>query len=61
VDIYDAAIKRLRADTRDAKDLAPKMGLPLSTLKDIKNGITKDSRFSTLRKIAAHYFPTKRA
>lgn len=59
VDIYDAAVKRLQADSRTLGELSIVIGLPPATLGDIKRGETKDLRVSTARKIARHYFPKR--
>lgn len=57
MDIYDQAIRRLRADCTDVKELAPRINVPISTLKDLINSKTKDPQLSTVRKIAKYYFP----
>ena len=57
MDIYDAALKRLKADPRRPRDLKDDMGLPISTIREIQEGICKNPRWKTVRKIALYYFP----
>jgi hypothetical protein len=60
VDIYDASIKRLQADSRTPRELSDYLRIPAGTLRDIKKGICKDPSFSTVKKIALGYFPSER-
>lgn len=55
VDIYDEALKRFRADDRPLLELEKVIRIPWTTLRDIKNGTTKDPEFRTLKKLAKHY------
>lgn len=57
MDFYDAALRRLKADDRSPGKLGREMKLPMETVRDIKNGVNKDPRLSTLKKITAFYFP----
>lgn len=55
MDIYEEALKKLRADTRTLNELEKAIGLPAETIRDIKNRIVLSPRYDTLKKIAAHY------
>lgn len=59
MDIYEQALKRLRADTRSLRQLKFLSGIPDETLRDLKSGKIKSPRLETIRKVAAFYFPTK--
>lgn len=61
MDLHDAALKRLKAETRPLLPLSKKMNVPYATLREIKVGLAKDPRHSTVRKIAAFYFNKKAA
>lgn len=54
-DIYEQALKKLRADRRSLNELEAETGIPAETLRDIKAKITKSPRLDTLRKLAKHY------
>jgi transcriptional regulator with XRE-family HTH domain len=51
-DIYEAALKRLRTDKRTHNELERVVGLPAETIRDIRNGITTNPRFDTMRRLA---------
>jgi len=55
VDIYEAALKKLRADKRTLLELEAASGIPYETLRDIKNGTTKSPGYATLKRIAKFY------
>lgn len=57
VDIYDAAIKRLKADNRTPAALQEQIGVPAGTLRDIKKDLCKNPRVKTVKQIVAYYFP----
>lgn len=57
VDIYEAALKKLRADQRPLLELEEVIGIPWTTLRDIKNRTTKEPQYHTLKKLAKHYGP----
>lgn len=57
VDIYDQAVKRLKADSRSLLELERESGIPYETLRDIKSGRVKSSRMVTIRRVAKFYFP----
>jgi hypothetical protein len=56
MDLHDLALKRLKAETRPLLPLSKEMKVPYATLREIKVGLAKDPRHSTVRKIAAYYF-----
>lgn len=55
VDIYEEALKKLRADKRTPKELGRVIGLPATTIADVKRRVTKFPRIDTMKKIARHY------
>lgn len=55
VDVYEEALKKLRADERSCNALERKIGVPAETLRDIKQRIVKNPRYDTLKRIAAFY------
>jgi hypothetical protein len=57
MDIYDAALRRLRADARAPAELEKEIGVPAGTLRDLKNNLCTNPRMKTVKKIVAHYFP----
>ena len=57
MDIYDAALRRLRADNRTTAELEKEISVPATTLRDIKKDICTNPRFKTVKKIVAYYFP----
>lgn len=57
LDIYDQALKKLRADSRAPAEIGESIGVPSSTIRDIKKRICTNPRIKTVRKIVAHYFP----
>lgn len=57
MDIYDAALRRLKADPRSLLELERKTGIPYETIRDIRSGRSKSPRVGIVKKIAAHYFP----
>lgn len=60
MDIYEASLKRLKADSRSPRELSEFIDAPPGTLRDIKKGICKNPAFYTVRKIALGYFPHER-
>lgn len=58
MDLYDAALKRLRADTRSPAELGKGMKLPAGTVRDIKKGICDNPRLKTVRRVVKFYFPS---
>lgn len=61
MDIYDAALKRLRADNRAPAILEKEIRVPAGTLRDIKKGLCKNPRVKTVKQIVAYYFPKTQA
>lgn len=57
LDIYDAALKKLRSDPRSPGELEEATGVKATTIRDIKKRICKNPRVDTVKKIVAHYFP----
>lgn len=57
MDIYDAALRRLKADDRAPAVLKKEIGIPAGTLRDIKKGLCENPRVKTVKKIVAYYFP----
>lgn len=55
VDLYEDALKKLRADKRSLNELERAIGLPAETIRDIKRRIVRWPRYDTLKKIAEHY------
>lgn len=55
VDIYENALRKLRADKRSLNRLEEEIGIPAETLRDIKRRIVKNPRLNTLRALAKHY------
>jgi DNA-binding Xre family transcriptional regulator len=55
VDVYEEALKKLRADRRSFNELEEVIGIPAETIRDIKRRIVKNPRLDTLRKIVAVY------
>jgi hypothetical protein len=55
MDLYDLALKKLKEDPRGYLELEREIGLPWTTLRDIKEGVTKSPRFATVKQIAAYY------
>lgn len=55
MDSYEAALKKLRADQRTLNELEEATGIPAETLRDLKNRISKNPRYNTLKKLARHY------
>lgn len=55
VDVYEEALKKLRADRRSFNELEEITGIPAETIRDIKRRIVKNPRLDTLRKIVAVY------
>lgn len=56
-DIYDEALKKLRADKRTPAAIGELTGVPPTTIRDIKERICTNPRIKTVKKIVAHYFP----
>jgi hypothetical protein len=54
-DIYEEALKKLRADKRTLNELERAIGLPAETIRDIKERITRSPRLDTVKKIVRHY------
>jgi DNA-binding Lrp family transcriptional regulator len=54
-DIYEEALKKLRADKRTLNELERAIGLPAETIRDIRERITKSPRLDTMKKIVKHY------
>lgn len=61
MNIYDAAIKKLKSDTKPLLQLEEETGIPYETLRDIRSGRNKNPRLDTAKKIASHYFPRRMA
>jgi hypothetical protein len=59
MDYYDAALRKLKADTTSMCQLERDTGVPWETIRDIKYGRSKRFYYQTVKKIAAHYFPSK--
>lgn len=57
LDIYDEALKKLRADKRNPREIGDSVGIPSTTIRDIKERICTNPRIKTVKKIVAHYFP----
>lgn len=59
MDFYDAALKRLLADSRSPLELEREMHVPSRTLYDIRSGKARplQLRHGTVKKVAAYYFP----
>jgi DNA-binding Xre family transcriptional regulator len=55
MDAYEEALRRLKRDERTLTELESMSGIPEETLRDIKAGITKSPRFSTLKKLVKFY------
>lgn len=55
MDVYEEALKKLRADRRSFNELEEITGIPAETIRDIKRRIVKNPRLDTLRKIVAVY------
>lgn len=59
VDIYEMAMRRLRADPRPLRQLGLMSNIPEETLRDLKSGKIKSPRMKTVRRLADFYFSDK--
>ena len=55
MDIYEQALKKLKAEKRGFNELERETGIPAETLRDLKNGISRFPRFDTVRALAKFY------
>ena len=60
MDAYEVALQRLKADQRSYLQMERDSGIPWETLRDLKLGVCKNPRLSTIRKIVAHYSSRRR-
>lgn len=49
------ALRKLKRDKRSLVEIEMATGIPAETLRDIKRGITKSPRFSTMRSLVDYY------
>jgi len=61
MDLYKAALKRLKADTTPLLQLSGKTGVAYTTLREIASGDADNPGYKTVQKIAAYYFPKELA
>lgn len=57
MDYYEAALKRLKADTTPMTQLEKRTGIPWETIRCIKYGLSRRFYHQTVKKIAHYYFP----
>lgn len=55
MDVYEDALRKLRADRRSLNKLEEVSGIPAETIRDIKRRIVKFPRLDTLQKLRRLY------
>jgi len=55
MDIFESALQKLRSDKTPLNEIERSSGIAAETLRDIKRGITKSPRLSTMRSLVDYY------